>query len=155
MRVCMCIYIYILFSKSWLSFNQHTTVSDPLAPRPCPLWYWLSLPNLHFPNLQASAMWLAAPPPPSSPSFVPLRTSFFQPILLLPILDHTPVSRHQPWIVNHSAMEILFPGLVLAWALPAHSCPETLSAGSQLWQWLLAHLALGDERWPFPAPSDR
>ena len=120
-RVCVFTYTHF-FSKSWLSFNQHTTVSDPPAPRSCPL----SPPILHFPNVQTSAMWLVDPPPPiSKPSSLsPTRLCssqdvFFQPILLLPIQAHSPVSRHRPWIVNHGVTEFPFPGLVLS---PSPAC---------------------------------
>lgn len=94
----------------------------------------LSLSILHFPKLQSSEMWKEAPPtrpPPCAPFHL---GRLFSPFLLLPILAQTPVSRRQPWKVNHGAMEVLLWARHWARALPACSCPETLAAKRQFWR---------------------
>lgn len=72
------------------------------------------------------------PPPSLPPGFVPLRMSFsaYSP---LPILAHSPVSRHRPLNSQSRCRGVSIPRQ----ALPACSCPETspleVSFGSDFW----------------------
>lgn len=162
MHLYVCVYtVCTHFSENWLlSFHQHTTASDLLAApahSPGPGLRGTdrrSLPILHFPKLQTSEMWNRG----LSTSILPYHLFHSE------RLTSVHFSSHPSWLRSqfpHSTAEqsVLVPQKVCSWAwhwaraTPTCSCPKTLAARSQLWWWLLAHLALGDVRCTFPAPS--